>query len=302
MKYHVPVLLNESVDGLSIKPSGTYVDLTFGGGGHSKLILEKLNLNGKLFSFDTDDDAINENKIKNDNFQLIQSNFKFFELHIKERGINKVDGILADLGVSSHQIDNKERGFSYMGNNKLDMRMSIKNDLSAEELLNNYDQNSLQNILFEYGDIKNSKIIAQEIISYREKKRIRNNEDLFEAIQTISEKKLSYKFLSKLYQAIRIEVNDEINSLREMLEKSVEFLNSSGRLVIISYHSVEDRLVKNFINKSSFNSDFNKDLYGRKIEYFKRINKKPIVPTDEEKALNTRSRSAKLRIGEKLWV
>lgn len=300
MKYHVPVLLNESVNGLSIKPSGTYVDLTFGGGGHSKLILEKLNLNGKLFSFDTDDDAIKENKIKNDNFHLIKSNFKFFDLHIKERGINKVDGILADLGVSSHQIDNKERGFSYMGNNKLDMRMSIKNDLSAEELLNNYDQNSLQNILFEYGDIKNSKIIAKEIISYREKKRIRNNEDLFEAIQSISEKKLSYKFLSKLYQAIRIEVNDEINSLKEMLEKSVEFLNSSGRLVIISYHSVEDRLVKNFINKSSFNSDFNKDLYGRKIEYFKRINKKPIVPTDEEKALNTRSRSAKLRIGEKL--
>ena len=302
MKYHVPVLLNESVNGLSIKPSGTYVDLTFGGGGHSKLILEKLNLNGKLFSFDTDDDAIKENKIKNDNFHLIKSNFKFFDLHIKERGINKVDGILADLGVSSHQIDNKERGFSYMGNNKLDMRMSIKNDLSAEELLNNYDQNSLQNILFEYGDIKNSKIIAKEIISYREKKRIRNNEDLFEAIQSISEKKLSYKFLSKLYQAIRIEVNDEINSLKEMLEKSVKFLNSSGRLVIISYHSVEDRLVKNFINKSSFNSDFNKDLYGRKIEYFKRINKKPIVPTDEEKALNTRSRSAKLRIGEKLWV
>ena len=189
-----------------------------------------------------------------------------------------------------------------MGNNKLDMRISIKNDLSAEELLNNYDQNSLQNILFEYGDIKNSKIIAKEIISYREKKRIWNNEDLFEAIESISEKKLSYKFLSKLYQAIRIEVNDEINSLKEMLEKSVEFLNSSGRLVIISYHSVEDRLVKNFINKSSFNSDFIKDLYGRKIEYFKRINKKPIVPTDEEKALNTRSRSAKLRIGEKLWV
>ena len=260
MKYHVPVLLNESVNGLSIKPSGTYVDLTFGGGGHSKLILEKLNLNGKLFSFDTDDDAIKENKIKNDNFHLIKSNFKFFDLHIKERGINKVDGILADLGVSSHQIDNKERGFSYMGNNKLDMRMSVKNDLSAEELLNNYDQNSLQNILFEYGDIKNSKIIAKEIISYREKKRIRNNEDLFEAIQSISEKKLSYKFLSKLYQAIRIEVNDEINSLKEMLEKSVEFLNSSGRLVIISYHSVEDRLVKNFINKSSFNSDFNKVL------------------------------------------
>ena len=302
MKYHVPVLLNESVNGLSIKPSGTYVDLTFGGGGHSKLILDKLNLTGKLFSFDTDNSAINENKIKKENFFLIQSNFKFFDLHIKERGINKVDGILADLGVSSHQIDNKERGFSYIGNNRLDMRMSTKNDLSAEEVLNNYDQDSLQNILFEYGDIKNSKIIAREIISYRNKKRIRNNEDLLKAIQNISEKKLSYKFLSKLYQAIRIEVNDEINSLREMLEKSVDFLNRSGRLVIISYHSIEDRLVKNYINKSSFNSDYNKDLYGQKIEFFKSINKKPIIPTDEEIDLNSRSRSAKLRIGERLWV
>jgi len=300
MKYHVPVLLNESVNGLSIKPSGTYIDLTFGGGGHSKLILDKLNLTGKLFSFDTDNSAINENKIKKENFFLIQSNFKFFDLHIKERGINKVDGILADLGVSSHQIDNKERGFSYIGNNRLDMRMSTKNDLSAEEVLNNYDKDSLQNILFEYGDIKNSKIIAKEIISYRNKKRIRNNEDLLKAIQNISEKKLSYKFLSKLYQAIRIEVNDEINSLREMLEKSVDFLNRSGRLVIISYHSIEDRLVKNFINKSSFNSDYNKDLYGQKIEFFKSINKKPIIPTDEEIDLNSRSRSAKLRIGERL--
>lgn len=300
MKYHVPVLLNESVNGLSIKPSGTYIDLTFGGGGHSKLILDKLNLTGKLFSFDTDNSAINENKIKKENFFLIQSNFKFFDLHIKERGINKVDGILADLGVSSHQIDNKERGFSYIGNNRLDMRMSTKNDLSAEEVLNNYDKDSLQNILFEYGDIKNSKIIAKEIISYRNKKRIRNNEDLLKAIQNISEKKLSYKFLSKLYQAIRIEVNDEINSLKEILKKSVEFLNSSGRLVVISYHSIEDRLVKNFINKSSFNSDYNKDLYGQKIEFFKSINKKPIIPTDEEIDLNSRSRSAKLRIGERL--
>ncbi len=300
MKYHIPVLLNESVNGLSIKPSGTYVDLTFGGGGHSKLILEKLNLSGKLFSFDTDDAAINENKIEKNNFNLIQSNFKYFDHHIKDRGINKVDGILADLGVSSYQIDNKRRGFSYKGNNTLDMRMSIKSDLSAEQVLNNYDQDSLQNILFEYGDIKNSKIIAREIISYRNKKRIKNNEDLLRAIQNTSEKKLSYKFLSKLYQAIRIEVNDEINSLKEMLEKSVDFLNSSGRLVIISYHSIEDRLVKNFINKSSFNSDYNKDLYGKKIEFFKSINKKPIVPTEEEIDLNSRSRSAKLRIGERL--
>ena len=300
MKYHVPVLLNESVNGLSIKPEGTYIDLTFGGGGHSKLILEKLNLNGKLFSFDTDDTAIKKNSIANNNFHLIKSNFKFFDLHIKERGVSKVDGILADLGVSSHQIDNKKRGFSYMGDHKLDMRMSAQNEISAEQILNNYDEESLQNILYKYGDIKNSKIIAKEIVTYRNKKKIISNYDLLDAIRNISEKKLSYKFLSKLYQAIRIEVNDEINSLKEILKKSVEFLNSSGRLVVISYHSIEDRLVKNFINKSSFDSDFKKDLYGKKIEFFKRINKKPIVPSEEEKKNNSRSRSAKLRIGERL--
>ena len=300
MKYHVPVLLNESVNGLSIKPEGTYIDLTFGGGGHSKLILEKLNLNGKLFSFDTDDTAIKENSLVNNNFHLIKSNFKFFDLHIKERGVSKVDGILADLGVSSHQIDNKKRGFSYMGDHKLDMRMSAQNEISAEQILNNYDEESLQNILYKYGDIKNSKIIAKEIVTYRNKKKIISNYDLLDAIRNISEKKLSYKFLSKLYQAIRIEVNDEINSLKEILRKSVEFLNSSGRLVVISYHSIEDRLVKNFINKSSFDSDFKKDLYGKKIEFFKRINKKPIVPSEEEKKNNSRSRSAKLRIGERL--
>ena len=300
MKYHVPVLLNESVNGLSIKPEGTYVDLTFGGGGHSNLILDKLNVKGKLFSFDKDDSAIKKNNLKNVNFQLIKSDFKFFDLHIRDRGIEKVDGILADLGVSSHQIDNKKRGFSYLGNGVLDMRMSTDNELSAEEVLNNYDQDSLQNILFNYGDIKNSKIIAQEIISFRNKKRIVDNEDLLMAIKNVSEKKLSYKFLSKLYQAIRIEVNDEISSLKDMLKKSVDFLKKSGRLVIISYHSIEDRLVKNFINKSSFNSDFKKDLYGKKIEFFKRINKKPIVPSREEIAFNSRSRSAKLRIGERI--
>ena len=300
MKYHVPVLLNESVNGLSIKPEGTYVDLTFGGGGHSNLILDKLNLKGKLFSFDKDDSAIKENNFKNINFQLIKSDFKFFDLHIRDRGVEKVDGILADLGVSSHQIDNKKRGFSYLGNGVLDMRMSKDSELSAEEVLNNYDQDRLQNIFFNYGDIKNSKIIAQEIISYRNKKRIKDNEDLLMAIKGVSEKKLSYKFLSKLYQAIRIEVNDEISSLREMLKKSVNFLKKSGRLVIISYHSIEDRLVKNFINKSSFNSDFKKDLYGKKIEFFKKINKKPIVPSREEIAFNSRSRSAKLRIGERI--
>ena len=300
MKYHVPVLLNESIKGLSIKPEGIYVDLTFGGGGHSKLILKKLSKKGKLFSFDTDKDAIKNNPISQGNFELIQSNFKFFDNHLKSKGIDRVDGILADLGISSHQIDNSERGFSYKGDYLLDMRMSKEIKLSAEDVINDYEKSNLKKILFNYGDIKNSGSIVDKIINYRNKKRIKKNSDLIEILNQIFGKRVSFKFLSKFYQAIRIEVNDEINSLKEILKKSVEFLNSSGRLVVISYHSIEDRLVKNFINKSSFDSDFKKDLYGKKIEFFKRINKKPIVPSEEEKKNNSRSRSAKLRIGERL--
>ncbi len=300
MEYHVPVLLNESINGLSIKPGGTYIDLTYGGGGHSKNILDKIGNEGTLISFDNDFDALNNNSVRNENFFLIKSNFKFFDFHIKDIGIEKVDGILADLGVSSYQIDNKQRGFSYIGDNNLDMRMSSDNELTAEIVLNSYDQDKLQKILYDYGDISNSKLIAKHIIEYRKKKYIKKNSDLFDSLKNIFSKNLSYKFLSKFFQAIRIEVNDEINSLKEMLIKSVNYLNSSGRLVIISYHSIEDRLVKNFINKSSFESDFNKNLYGQKIEFFKSLTKKPIIPSNEEKKINPRSRSAKLRIGEKI--
>ena len=300
MKYHVPVLLNESIKGLSIKPEGTYIDLTFGGGGHSKLILEKLNSKGKLFSFDTDMDAIKNNPISQDNFELINSNFKFFDLYLKKKGIHEVDGILADLGISSYQIDNSERGFSYKGDYLLDMRMNNEMDLSAEDILNDYDKRDLQNILFNYGDIKNSRSIADNIVHFRSNKRIKKNSDLIEILNKIFDKKVSFKFLSKLYQAIRIEVNDEINSLKEMLKKTINHLKNKGRLVIISYHSIEDRLVKNFINKSNFLPDYEKDLYGKKVEFFKRINKKPLTPTFEEVKENPRSRSAKLRIGEKI--
>ena len=300
MKYHVPVLLNESIKGLSIKPEGTYIDLTFGGGGHSKLILEKLNSKGKLFSFDTDMDAIKNNPISQDNFELINSNFKFFDLYLKKKGIHEVDGILADLGISSYQIDNSERGFSYKGDYLLDMRMNNEMDLSAEDILNDYDKRDLQNILFNYGDIKNSRSIAENIVHFRSNKRIKKNSDLIEILNKIFDKKVSFKFLSKLYQAIRIEVNDEINSLKEMLKKTINHLKIKGRLVIISYHSIEDRLVKNFINKSNFLPDYEKDLYGKKVEFFKRINKKPLTPTFEEVKENPRSRSAKLRIGEKI--
>ena len=300
MKYHVPVLLNESISGLSIKPEGTYLDLTYGGGGHSKEILEKLGTKGKLISFDRDESALSYSKTNNINLELIKSNFKFFDNHIKERGIDKVDGILADLGVSSHQIDELERGFTYKGDTKLDMRMNTSDSLDAVEIINTYDQEKLENIFFNYGNILNPRNIVREIIRQREKKRILNNKDLVIILNQIFKKEIGYKLLSKFFQAIRIEVNDEINALKIMLKKSAEYLNKKGRLVIISYHSLEDKIVKNFINKSSFSSDYKKDMYGRKEEFFFRVTKKPIVPSREEVKINPRSRSAKLRIGERL--
>ena len=300
MKYHVPVLLNESINGLSIKPEGTYVDLTFGGGGHSKLILEKLNDKGRLISFDIDSDAIRLNKLVRKNFEIIESNFKFFDLHIEERGIKKVDGIFADLGISSYQIDNLKRGFSYKGKTELDMRMNKRNNLCAKKIVNEYDKEKLENIFFEYGEISNNKKIVKKIIESRKDKRIKYNSDFVNLLNEIFNKEISFKLLSRFFQAIRIEVNDELNALREMLIKSKDYLNSKGRLVVISYHSLEDRLVKNFINKSNFSSDYKKNLFGVKKEFYKRINKKPIVPTSDEIKNNPRSRSAKLRIGERL--
>ena len=299
MRYHVPVLLNESIKGLSIKPNGTYLDLTFGGGGHSRSILKKL-IKGSLLSFDSDLDAININNISNSNIEVIHSNFKFFDLHIHDRGINSVDGIFADLGVSSYQIDSYNRGFTYKGKTELDMRMNKENDLCAKRVLNEYSLEQLDNILHQYGEISNSKKIAEKIINHREKKLIKYNSDFVNLLNTIFQKKIGYKLLSKFFQAIRIEVNDELNTLKEMLIKTVDSLNIGGRLVIISYHSLEDRLVKNFINKSNFSSDFKKNLYGVKQQFFKKINKKPIIPQDDEIKNNPRSRSAKLRIGEKL--
>ena len=300
MKYHVPVLLKESIEGLSIKPKGTYLDLTFGGGGHSAKILEKLSDGGKLLSFDTDEDAFLRNKINNKKIELVKSNFKFFDNHIKQRGIQKVDGILADLGVSSYQIDKEERGFTYQGKTKMDMRMNTKDSIDAIEVINTYDQEKLEDIFFKYGDIQKPKKIVKEIIKERQKKKIVDNTDFVEVLNNIFKTNISFKLLSKFFQAIRIEVNDEINALKIMLKKSADYLDSKGRLVVISYHSLEDRIVKNFINKSSFSSDYNKDIYGVKDEFFLKITKKPIIPSSDEINVNPRSRSAKLRIGERL--
>ena len=299
MNYHVPVLLNESISGLSIKPTGTYIDLTFGGGGHTKYILKFLKKKGKLFSFDTDIDSFKINSINgNNNFEFIDSNFRYFDLHLKQRGIKKVDGIFADLGVSSHQIDVLSRGFSYKGKAELDMRMNLNNKKNAQTILNNYDESDLDKIFFNYGDFKNSRLIAKNIVEYRKKKKIKYNSDLIEILNNLFDKNVNFKFLSRLFQSIRIEVNDEINALKEMLLKSKDFLKIKGRLVIISYHSIEDRIVKNFINKSNFDSTFKTDFYGNKQIFFKSINKKPLVPSEDEIKINSRSRSAKLRIGE----
>ena len=299
MNYHVPVLLNESISGLSIKPTGTYIDLTFGGGGHTKYILKLLEKKGKLFSFDTDTDSFKMNSINgNNNFEFIDSNFRYFDLHLKQRGIKKVDGIFADLGVSSHQIDVLSRGFSYKGKAELDMRMNSNNKKNAQTILNDYDESDLDKVFYNYGDFKNSRLIAKNIVEYRKNKKIKYNSDLIEILNNLFHKNVNYKFLSRLFQSIRIEVNDEINALKEMLLKSKDFLKIKGRLVIISYHSIEDRIVKNFINKSNFDSTFKTDFYGNKQIFFKSINKKPLVPSEKEIKINPRSRSAKLRIGE----
>jgi len=299
MNYHVPVLLNESISGLSIKPTGTYIDLTFGGGGHTKYILKLLEKKGKLFSFDTDTDSFKINAINgNNNFEFIDSNFRYFDLHLRQRGIKKVDGIFADLGVSSHQIDVLSRGFSYKGKAELDMRMNSNNKKNAQTILNDYDESDLDKVFFNYGDFKNSRLIAKNIVEYRKNKKIKYNSDLIEILNNLFHKNVNYKFLSRLFQSIRIEVNDEINALKEMLLKSKDFLKIKGRLVIISYHSIEDRIVKNFINKSNFDSTFKTDFYGNKQIFFKSINKKPLVPSEKEIKINPRSRSAKLRIGE----
>jgi len=299
MNYHVPVLLNESISGLSIKPTGTYIDLTFGGGGHTKYILKLLEKKGKLFSFDTDTDSFKINAINgNNNFEFIDSNFRYFDLHLRQRGIKKVDGIFADLGVSSHQIDVLSRGFSYKGKAELDMRMNSNNKKNAQTILNDYDESDLDKVFYNYGDFKNSRLIAKNIVEYRKNKKIKYNSDLIEILNNLFHKNVNYKFLSRLFQSIRIEVNDEINALKEMLLKSKDFLKIKGRLVIISYHSIEDRIVKNFINKSNFDSTFKTDFYGNKQIFFKSINKKPLVPSEKEIKINPRSRSAKLRIGE----
>ncbi|MGH2664938.1 16S rRNA (cytosine(1402)-N(4))-methyltransferase RsmH [Flavobacterium sp.] len=297
MEYHNPVLLKETVDGLNIKPDGIYVDVTFGGGGHSKEILSRLGENGKLFGFDQDEDAW-ENALPDERFTLIQENFRYIKRFLRFNGIKKVDGILADLGVSSHQFDVAERGFSTRFDAGLDMRMSKKNVLSAFQVVNEYDEANLKRIFYEYAELSNAPAIARVIIEAREKEAIVNTEDLKQVLARFLPNHKAHKILAQIYQGIRIEVNQEMEALKEFLEQSLEILNEGGRLSVISYHSLEDRLVKRFMKNGLFEGEPERDFFGRFEVPFKLIGKM-IIPSNEEIKINNRARSAKLRIAEK---
>ena len=298
MEYHNPVLLKETVDGLNIKPDGIYVDVTFGGGGHSKEILSRLGENGKLFAFDQDEDAW-QNAIPDARFTLIKENFRYIKNFLRFHGIRKVDGILADLGVSSHQFDVPERGFSTRFEGALDMRMSKKNELSAYTIVNEYDDKNLRRIFLEYGELKNAPALARTIVEAREKEKIVNTEDLKQVLSKYLPGHKANKILAQIYQAIRIEVNQEMEVLKEFLEQSLEILNQGGRLSVISYHSLEDRLVKRYVKNGMFEGEPERDMFGRFEVPFKII-EKLIVPSDEEIKINNRARSAKLRVAEKI--
>ena len=298
MEYHQPVLLNETIDGLDINPDGIYVDVTFGGGGHSRAILQKLK-NGRLFAFDQDADALS-NSIDDERFVLINQNFRYLKKSLRLHGISEVDGVLGDLGVSSHQFDVAERGFSIREEGVLDMRMNQSQPLNAKQVINEYEVEDLARVLRKYGELKNAYPIALAIERFRRDQKIETTNDLKEAVKNNMPSYKSNKILAQLFQAIRIEVNEEMTALEEMLLQSVEILKSGGRLLVISYHSLEDRLVKNLIKKGKFEGEVDRDLYGNIQLPFHAINRRPILPLAEEIEQNSRARSAKLRIAEKI--
>ncbi|OGS71804.1 MAG: 16S rRNA (cytosine(1402)-N(4))-methyltransferase [Flavobacteria bacterium RIFCSPLOWO2_12_FULL_35_11] len=294
MEYHNPVLLKESVDGLNIKPDGVYVDVTFGGGGHSREILSRLNEKGKLFAFDQDEDA-KRNVIDDPRFTLIPQNFRFIKRYLRFYGIKKVDGILADLGVSSHQFDEAERGFSTRFDANLDMRMNQSGALSAFEVINKYDEEKLTNVLFNYSELRNAKDIARRIVEKRTSEKIKTSFELKEVLAAFVPKSQEHKVLAQIFQGIRIEVNQEIEALKEFLLQVPELLNEGGRLSVLSYHSLEDRLVKRFIRNGLFEGEPVKDYYGNVTVPLKKVGQM-VVPSFQEIKKNSRARSAKLRI------
>ncbi|MEM1217392.1 MAG: 16S rRNA (cytosine(1402)-N(4))-methyltransferase RsmH [Bacteroidota bacterium] len=296
--YHLPVLLEASVNGLAIQPSGTYVDVTFGGGGHSRAILDRLGPQGRLFGFDQDDDA--KANVPNDpRFTFVPGNFRYLKRFLRLEGVRKVDGILADLGVSSHQFDTAERGFSYRFEADLDMRMNQAGDITAGDLIADRSIEELQHLFSRFGEVRNAKTLATRIVEQRAIRKIERVEDLIEAITPIIRGNRP-RYLAQVFQALRMEVNDEVGALEDFLTDSKEVLASEGRLVVISYHSIEDRLVKAFLKTGNIEGEVKKDFYGKIDRPFKIWTKRAVVATEEEVAQNPRSRSAKLRIAERL--
>jgi len=296
--YHIPVLLNECIEGLNINPDGVYVDVTFGGGGHSRSIFSKLSPKGKLIVFDQDPDAKN-NVWTAPNFHFIPSNFSFLSNHLLAHGIKKVDGIIADLGVSSHQFDEGDRGFSFRADAPLDMRMNQHSEKSAKTIVNTYEEQELIRIFREYGELNQARKIAQAIVLERGYKSIETTFELCEILQHLAPKFKDFKFFAQVFQAIRIEVNEELKVLEKLLLDSAELLANNGRLVVMSYHSLEDRLVKNFLKHGSFDGKEEKDFFGNLIKPFREITRHPIVPNENEMELNSRARSVRLRIAER---
>ena len=296
--YHVPVLLQESVDGLDIKPEGIYVDVTFGGGGHSREILNRLGKMGHLYSFDQDEDA--EKNILNDNrFTFVRSNFRYLRNWMRYYGVDQIDGLLADLGVSSHHFDDETRGFSFRFDAPLDMRMNKRSGMTAAEILNNYDENQLADIFYIYGELKNARKIATAIIKARSVKAIETTADLLQATESLFQREREKKETAKLFQALRIEVNHEMDALKEMLSGAQAVLREGGRLSVITYHSLEDRIVKNIMKAGNAEGKVSQDFFGRIEAPFRQISNKVIIPDEEEQLRNPRSRSAKLRIAER---
>lgn len=295
--YHNPVLLKQSIDALVINPDGIYVDVTFGGGGHSREILSRLSAKGKLYSFDQDLDAL-KNNIEDERFTLINQNFRFLENSLMMYGVTQVDGILGDLGVSSHQFDEAERGFSTRSDAPLDMRMNVMQHLDARKIVNTYEEEHLADIFYYFGELREARKLAREIVHARKNKEIATTEDLKKIFGYIPQYK-SNKFFAQLFQGIRIEVNQELEALKEMLQQSYNILKKEGRLVVISYHSLEDRLVKRFLKNGMFEGEPQKDVYGNYEKAFDLLQTKAIIPSEDEISENSRARSAKLRVGIK---
>ena len=296
--YHVPVLLEESIDGLNLKKGGIYVDVTFGGGGHSKEILRRMDKSCKLYSFDQDEDA-ERNIVHDERFTFVRSNFRYLKNFLKYYGIEEVDGILADLGVSSHHFDDSERGFSFRFDGKLDMRMNKRAGMTAADILNNYDEEKLADIFYLYGELKNSRKLASVIVKRRNIKPFDTIGDFLETVKPLYGKEREKKEMAKVFQALRIEVNQEMEALKEMLYSATEMLKPGGRLSVITYHSLEDRMVKNIMKTGNIEGKMEQDFFGNVKTPYKTINNKVIVPDDDEIETNPRSRSAKLRIAEK---